>query len=91
MSVDKLAAWRDAGEDFAGALENAAIGGNQGLFLPNRPQQRTAAPVSFKQTDAEAGMARWEEMTGQIHPDRRQGGRASKTVIDITPRFKELG
>ena len=36
MAVQKLMAWRDAGEDFAGALENAAVGGYQGLFLPNQ-------------------------------------------------------
>lgn len=34
MAVNKLAAWRAAGDDFAGALENAALAGNQGLFLP---------------------------------------------------------
>ncbi len=38
MAVDKLAAWRVAGLDYAGALENAAIGGNQGLFLPTTPR-----------------------------------------------------
>lgn len=35
MAVDKLAAWRDAGVDHAAALENAAIGGWQGLFKPD--------------------------------------------------------
>ncbi len=49
MAVDKLATWRDQGEDFAGALENAAIGGNQGLFLPNR---RNGQPIN-KQTALE--------------------------------------
>jgi hypothetical protein len=33
-AVDKLAKWRDAGEDYAGALENAAAGSYQGIFLP---------------------------------------------------------
>lgn len=36
MAVDKLAKWRDAGQDHAGALENAALGGYQGLFLPDK-------------------------------------------------------
>ena len=36
--VDKLAAWRDAGVDYAGALSNAAINGTQGLFLSNQPK-----------------------------------------------------
>lgn len=38
MAVDKLAEWRAAGLNYAGALENAALGGNQGLFLPNTPK-----------------------------------------------------
>lgn len=36
MAVDKLDAWRQNGEDFAAALENAAVGGYQGLFLPDK-------------------------------------------------------
>jgi len=35
MAVDKLAAWRAKGVDYAAALENAAIGGWQGLFEPD--------------------------------------------------------
>ncbi|WPB58616.1 hypothetical protein [Xylophilus sp. GOD-11R] len=42
-----------------------------------------AQPKSFAQQEREAGWARWEEMTGRVHPDRQaaSGGR----VIDITP------
>lgn len=51
--VDKLAAWRDAGLDFAGALQNAAINGTQGLFLPSQPkfsnQTKIPAPENFAQ------------------------------------------
>lgn len=36
LAVEKLAGWREKGEDFAGALENAAVGGWQGLFLPTK-------------------------------------------------------
>ena len=35
MAVDKLDAWRREGVDHAAALENAAIGGWQGLFKPD--------------------------------------------------------
>lgn len=35
IAIEKLAKWREAGEDFAGALENAAASGYQGLFLPD--------------------------------------------------------
>lgn len=45
LAVDKLDQWRQAGIDHAAALENAAIGGWQGLFKPmpnfgSRPQAR---------------------------------------------------
>lgn len=36
LAVEKLNSWRQAGEDFEGALENAAVGGWQGLFLPDK-------------------------------------------------------
>ena len=49
---------------------------------------RVAIPVaqgakSFAEQDREAGMARWEEMTGRVHPDRTP---SVGNVIDITPR-----
>lgn len=53
MAVDKLARWRQAGIDYAAALENAAIAGWQGLFKPDvpasamTPARRTPAPENF--------------------------------------------
>lgn len=44
MAVDKLDAWRREGVDYAAALENAAIGGWQGLFKPDTPGLQRAAP-----------------------------------------------
>lgn len=38
---------------------------------------------SFAEQDREAGMARWEEMSGRVHPDRVT---SVGNVIDITPR-----
>jgi hypothetical protein len=35
LAVDKLAEWKAEGIDYAAALENAAIGGWQGLFKPD--------------------------------------------------------
>lgn len=49
MAIDKLAKWRDDGIDYAQALENAAIGGWQGLF---EPKQVTSS--QNKQTALEA-------------------------------------
>lgn len=37
MAVEKLDSWRQQGIDHAAALENAAIGGWQGLFKPDQP------------------------------------------------------
>ena len=39
VALGKLAGWRDQGLDYAGALENAAAGGYQGLFLPDKAHQ----------------------------------------------------
>ena len=53
MAVDKLAQWRQAGIDYAAALENAAIAGWQGLFKPDvpaaamTPARRTPATENF--------------------------------------------
>ena len=46
-------------------------------------QQKT-----FAERDREAGMARWEEMTGRVHPDRQKTHQGH--VIDVTPSFLEL-
>lgn len=45
-------------------------------------------PQSFAERDREAGMKRWEEQTGRVHPDRVQPSGAQ--VIDITPTPLEL-
>lgn len=51
MAVDKLDAWRQNGEDFAGALENAAVGGYQGLFLPDKkPSQSGATETAYQRS-----------------------------------------
>lgn len=51
---------------------------------PSIGHQRPAAQ-SFAQQDREAQMARWEQMTGRVHPDRLQPVN-DRNVIDITPR-----
>lgn len=67
MAVDKLDEWRLAGLDYAGALENAAIGGNQGLFLPNGNR---AQPINKQQAledrNKEVGR-RWAEASHAGH------------------------
>ena len=90
LAVNKLDAWRKDGQDYAGALENAAMGGYQGLFLPDQKSgaQPAKQPKTFAERDREAGMARWEEQTGRVHPDRAKAD--SGQVIDITPRTLEI-
>lgn len=54
------------------------IGFNAQWYAERQPNARTApAAQSFAASDREAGMARWEQMTGQVHPER------SGTVIDL--------
>jgi hypothetical protein len=43
---------------------------------------------SFAERDREAGIARWEEQTGRIHPDRQKHQLGQ--VIDVTPPFLEI-
>jgi uncharacterized protein YdaU (DUF1376 family) len=45
-------------------------------------------PKSFAQQDREAGMARWEEMTGRIHPDRIKAQHGQ--VINATTAILEI-
>ena len=55
MAVDKLDAWRQQGLDYALALENAAMGGFQGLYMPDQggAVQGRKAPIN-KQEALEA-------------------------------------
>ena len=50
LSVDKLAGWKSQGLDFAGALENAAAGGYQGLFLPEKPRINHSGETAYQRS-----------------------------------------
>lgn len=52
LAVDKLAAWRAAGVDYAQALNNSATNGWQGLFEPDA--KRGAGPAKGGRLDAAA-------------------------------------
>jgi uncharacterized protein YdaU (DUF1376 family) len=56
VAVNILTKWRDAGQDHAGALENAAAGGYQGLFLPDGKPKGYSGHVN-KQEALEASNA----------------------------------
>lgn len=75
LAVDKLKAWKEQGIDHAAALENAAVGGWQGLFKPDdkRPPAvitggRPPQAESFAERDARNGREAWERMTGRVWP-----------------------
>lgn len=58
---------------------NAGWFRNRGSGVPVRGGGRANAQ-SFAASDREAGMQRWEKMTGQVHPDRKA---AQGDVIDV--------
>lgn len=74
MAIDKLAKWRDAGIDHATALENAAIGGWQGLFEPDNKKPSRPAPATqietFAERDARLKREEWERSTGKKWPEQ---------------------
>lgn len=50
--VDKLRKWKDTGQDYAGALENAAANGYTGLFLPdNKASPQQQKPKKFNASE----------------------------------------
>lgn len=57
--------------------------GSQGLEAAwLKPNERGVGQLqSFAEQDRQAGFERWEEMTGRIHPDRKQAPR----VLDLLP------
>ena len=58
-----------------------------GVTPDDKKSKAQNPPMSFSQTDRETGMARWEEMTGRVHPDRQTGG----IVIDVGGNQLEIG
>lgn len=55
LAIEKLEGWRLEGVDYAAALENAAVGGWQGLF---KPDEKTAAKGASANTSKYAGAAK---------------------------------
>jgi hypothetical protein len=56
LAVKKLKAWKDEGFDYAGALENAATGGYQGLFLPSSGPAKTKVFHDISRMDYTKGV-----------------------------------
>ena len=63
LAVNKLLAWKQSGIDYAQALENAAMGGYQGLFEPkNNKSQAPPNRTDFQQSTTEAA---YEKLFGK--------------------------
>ena len=45
--------------------------------------QQPRSAESFAERDREAAMSRWEQMTGQVHPDRVPKGASVIDVVDV--------
>lgn len=73
-----------------GQMQDAAAVGSD---LARQSRQHVQAQ-SFRERDRIAGMQRWEEMTGQKHPDLVALGRSSQppvgVVIDIETAAKRI-
>jgi len=67
--------------------------GSQGLqadwLRPEERRVQSPSAQSFAERDREAGMQRWEEMTGRVHPDRQQ--QPGAVVIDLPPTPLAIG
>jgi hypothetical protein len=91
LIVKTLEKIRDAGHDPIDALHSSIRSNWTDVYMPKelaiKPQQ--SQQKTFAERDREAGMARWEEMTGRVHPDRQKTHQGH--VIDVTPPFLELG
>ncbi len=72
MAVNKLDAWRTEGVDHAAALENAAIGGWQGLFKPDEIPKGT--PGRFGAPSEPAWRTEQRQRTQQAAPGVAVGG-----------------
>lgn len=67
-----------------------------GRSLDARKNNSVKPMTSFAQSDREAGLLRWEEMTGESHPEmdeiRAQRGQVVMgNVVDVTPQQFRLG
>lgn len=81
-----------AGMPLAEFLREWCLRGSQGLKAAwlkrgGGAQPRDAPAQSFAAQDRDAAMARWEAMTGCVHPDRApRGASDAPGVIDVTPK-----
>jgi len=82
-----------AGWTLESALRECCTRGWSGFkadWVAAQERRGNAPPAeSFRERDARAGRARWEEMTGEAHPDNRDAPAIGSilNVVDVTPRL----
>ncbi len=87
LAVDKLSKWRDVGIDHAKALENAAIGGWQGLFEP-KTDVLNAHQKQVSSADRRA--ATMSALTGNSNGESKNEHRVGipkEGIFDVTARI----
>jgi len=87
LSVEKLDGWRQAGEDFATALENAAVGGYQGLFLPDKPKTN---PAEIRTTTVPAKPGKDPTLLA-IEADRKAAAPVPQATREFLAKLKPTG
>lgn len=78
---------RERAKELAGTMQTGA--------MPFAKRTEKPAPMSFAERERIAGMERWEQQTGRLHPDleamRARSATTAGEVIDITSKPLELG
>lgn len=87
LAVEKLDGWRQAGEDYAAALENAAVGGWQGLFLPDKAKPNPA-DIRTATVPAKPGK---DPTLLRLEADARNAAPAPQSVGDLLAKLKTTG
>lgn len=77
LMADWQAAWRTW-------IGNALVASRSASSPAKNPSQTE----TFKERDARIGRARWEQMTGTVHPENMQ--KLPDNVIDATPQFTRI-
>lgn len=70
-----------AGLSLEGFLKVWVQRGSQGLQADWLKSNERPTATSFAEQERQAGFERWEQMTGRVHPDRKQRGE----VLDLLP------
>ena len=80
LAIEKLDAWRVQGQDYAGALREAALAGWQGLFLPDDKTQTKKSAEPAWRTEQKERMAK-------IFPEKQNQQKNLGEVFDVAAKY----